>query len=521
MLKNYERLIKENDQLFGDIDDITPFIYINKGNLVYIRKYYKLEQLLLKSLTRFSHRTKEVALKNEMDLIHLIIKDLDKISSFPLSDKTAETTVKLLRKNLVILSGGPGTGKTTTVTAILRIIKILEKKNNISVFKRIKLAAPTGRAANRMVESIRGETKKNPIEGIDSSLPDKASTLHKLLGINPARKDVLYNRTRFIPADLIVLDEASMVDARMMSLLFEALSPECTLLLVGDKDQLPSVEAGAIFGDIVTGAESEKHKLADSVVFLKKSWRSASSILKVAKEVIKGKGDEALSLLKEDSSQIIYNEIPNIEKLIGLIVKKYNLQAFAGSYKKFPQLRSSNNPNHKFLDDQFQRFENFAVLIPSRKGTYGVENINNQINFAITGREKSIYHGQPIMIRTNDYNLSLFNGDRGIIFNFGGEFYAVFREGTDKYRYIHAGKLSSFDTAYVQTIHKSQGSEFGEVMIIVPDGAERLLTREIIYTGLTRAKEKVTLLSSDQIFCKAVLRDVERHSGIKTFLLSR
>ncbi len=156
---------------------------------------------------------------------------------------------------------------------------------------------------------------------------------------------------------------------------------------------------------------------------------------------------------------------------------------------------------------------------PSNRGEYGVENINRQINFALTGREKALYHGQPIMIRSNDYNLSLFNGDRGVVFNFGGEFYAVFRDGTDDYRYIHAGKLGSFDTSYCQTIHKSQGSEFNEILIVMPEGSERLLTREIIYTGITRAKQKVILLSSDEIFCSAVERVVVRHSGIREYLV--
>ncbi|MCP4296266.1 MAG: AAA family ATPase [Proteobacteria bacterium] len=354
--------------------------------------------------------------------------------------------------------------------------------------------------------------------GIDELLPEIGFTLHKLLGINPVKKEVLYNRSRFIPADLVILDEASMIDARMMSLLFDALSDSCTLLLVGDKDQLPSVEAGAVFGDIVTDSELKNHRLKESVVILDKSWRSASGILNIAKEVIEGNGKEALELLKEGGDDISYGDIPPIENIVMRITEAYNLQSFAGPGRKFGSLKNGTFADSGILEKIFTAFEDFAVLIPSRKGLYGVENINRLINTKICGKDKLLYHGQPIMIRANDYNLSLFNGDRGVILNFGGDFYALFRDGHRSFRYIPAGKLSGYDTAYAQTIHKSQGSEFSDVMILIPEGAERLLTREIIYTGITRAKNKFILLSPEKRFCDAVSRGIVRHSGIREYL---
>ena len=518
LLEEFSEVVAENTSLFGSENSLTPFIYFPKRAIIYMRKYFKMEKHLLKSFNILSQINKDYENPELPEKIEDIIGELNKSRSFSLSEKTAETTKKLLLNRLVILSGGPGTGKTTTVTALLRILKILEESYGLSSLKRIKLAAPTGRAANRMIESIRSEMKEHPLEGIDHLLPEKAHTLHKLLGINPVRKDVIYNRDRPIPAELVILDEASMVDAKMMSLLLDALSPESTLLLVGDKDQLPSVDAGAVFGDIVTGAESENHKLAGSIVFLKKSWRSTTAILNIASEVIQGSGIEALNLLKGDNQKVVYDQLPRPEKLIKAIIERYGIESTTGEGRRFFSLKDPNSLDKEKIEKIFSVYEKFALLIPTRRGEYGVERINHRINQIVSGREQAMYHGQPIMIGINDYNLSLFNGDRGVILNFGGEYYAVFREGPEKFRFIPAGKLNSFETAYAQTIHKSQGSEFREVMVLIPEGSERLLTREIIYTGITRAKEKLTLLSTDQVFLNAVSREVIRHSGIREFM---
>jgi exodeoxyribonuclease V alpha subunit len=511
LLNSYNDIIEENVSLFGSSESNTPFIYLKERQIIYIRKYYKMEKQLLGNFELFSQSTGIIGGGEYSSQIRDIIDEINQSRPFPLSEETALTTEKILKYKLTILSGGPGTGKTTTVTAILRILKIMEKRGLLPHTDRIRLAAPTGRAANRMIESIRTEMKSNPVKEADLSLPEKAYTLHKLLGINPVRKDVLYNKDRPIPAELVILDEASMVDARMMSLLFDALSPSTRLLLVGDKDQLPSVDAGAVFGDIVTGSEKVGHKLNSSVVLLKKSWRSTMDILDIAGSVINGEGEEALKSLKSKCRNTSYGVIPPAENLVTTIMEKYKI-------KRMAHFRDPDSTSRDILENIFSVFENFAVLIPTRRGPYGVERINNAINQIISGRGTAIYHGQPIMIRTNDYNLSLFNGDRGVFLNFNGEYYAVFRDGPDKFRYIPAGKLNSYETAYAQTIHKSQGSEFNEILVLIPEGSERLLTREIVYTGITRAREKLTLLSSDQIFIDAVSRKVIRHSGIREYL---
>lgn len=518
LVESYHDLIEGNPRLFGRESSNTPFIYFDDKEVVYIRKYFKMEKNLLKNLEMFSLDGEEREINGALEKIQQLADELNQSGDFHLTEKTVETAAKVLTNKLVILSGGPGTGKTTTVTAILRVLKIMEQKSILNHAPRVRLAAPTGRAANRMIESIRSEMKINPFGDVDYTLPEKAYTLHKLLGINPVRKSVLYCKERPIPADLIILDEASMVDARMMALLFNALAPTATLLLVGDKDQLPSVDAGAVFGDMVFNGELPGHKLKSNIVLLTKSWRSTSEILSVAKNVINGEGEKALEQLKNDNVDILYNSLPPVGTLVSLIIDKYNVRSFAGPGKRYFSRRDPESVDLKLVENVFTSYERFAVLIPSRRGNYGVERINLLINQAVSGRDQILYHGQPIMIRINDYNLNLFNGDRGVFLNFGGEYYAVFRDGPDNFRFIPAGKLNSYETAYVQTIHKSQGSEFGEVMVLIPEGSERLLTREIIYTGITRARNKLTLFSSDQIFLDAVSREVIRHSGIREFL---
>lgn len=503
LMGTYEEIVGVNPGLFGSADSVSPFVYHKERQIIYIRKFYKMEKRLLASLDDLAAvESTDPRLEEQIDRIMEVLKAQGLPS---LSEKTGETVKKLLAKRFAILSGGPGTGKTTTVTALLRILKVLENDDDSYSVGRICLAAPTGRAANRMIESMRAEMKRHPIDDIDALLPGKAYTLHKLLGINPATRRILYSRERPIPAELIILDEASMVDARMMSLLFDALAPGCSLLLVGDRDQLPSVDAGAVFGDFVAGAESSGHKLHEGSVFLTKSWRSSSGILEAAGAVISGDASKTIAVLNGAQEDLSFGDLPVRDQLVELILQKYGLN-HKGAVRGM---------NHEKL---FALYERFAVLIPTRRGPYGVESLNRIINLKLSGRDQSLYHGQPVMILNNDYNLSLFNGDRGVIVREGGDYFALFRDGPTDFRKIPAGKLGSYETSYCQTVHKSQGSEFDSVLLLIPEGSDRLLTREIVYTGITRAKNHLTLLCSEDVLRDALSRVVVRHSGIREYL---
>ncbi|MBN2656978.1 MAG: exodeoxyribonuclease V subunit alpha [Spirochaetales bacterium] len=469
---------------FGPLAGTTPFIYFPERGIVYIRNYYKMEQTLLNHLERLSSEEKILppAVAPEQELLK-----------------------KVLRHRLVLLSGGPGTGKTTAVTTLLRSLFQLARDKGEFTPGRILLAAPTGRAANRMIESMRGQLLADPRGEIDEMLPGKAFTLHKMLQVNRESRKALYNRERPLPAELIIVDEASMVDARMMSLLFDALGPDTTLLLAGDRDQLPSVDAGAVFGDFIFGSEKPQHRLHENVLLLTKSWRSGSGILQAADAVLKGDAAGVYEAFDKHSEELAVGELPPKNDMINRILKAYGI----------PENGFSTGAKE---EDLIGIFEKTAVLIPARKGMFGVESLNRAITGRLKGKQTNLYHGQPIMITSNDYSQNLFNGDRGVIVKEGLEYFAVFRDGPDSFRRIPAGKLGSRETAYCQTVHKSQGSEFDTVLLLLPEGSDRLLTREIVYTGITRARSRLSLFCTRPILEKALSRRVVRQSGIREYL---
>lgn len=471
---NWEEITGNNSAIFGSLESLSPFIFLPDRKIVYLRNFYKMERSLLEHLDELS-RPVENEIKGEGENL------FDKI----------------LTHRLVILSGGPGTGKTTAVSSLLKTLQNIEGERHEIPLSRIFLAAPTGRAANRMIESMR--------DVLGDESPVKAYTLHKLLRVNRDSRGVYYNKERPIPADLIIIDEASMVDVRMMTLLFEAIAPDTTLLLVGDRDQLPSVDAGAVFSDFVAGAENPGHKLHDNTVFLKKSWRSSSGILAAAQSVITSDSEKTMEAFQSFKDELILQNIPEREKLIENLIGAYGLD-------------SGKSLSWKKPEELFRIYERTAVLIPTRKGPFGVESLNRAISGKLAGQERKFYHGQPIMILSNDYNLSLFNGDRGVIVREKGEFLALFRSGPNSFRTIPAGKINLWETAFCQTVHKSQGSEYDEVIFLIPEGSQRLLTREIVYTGITRARKKLKLYSSSDNLKSALSRKVVRHSGIREYL---
>ncbi len=464
-LMSIDTLILDHPTLFGNGNE--PFLLIN--DYIYINRIKKYE-------TRF---------------LELLSRRLD----FVESENTGDDTIsKALSSNFLIISGGPGTGKTTT---ILSIIKAFQTKG----IKNIMLAAPTGRAAKRMVESFTEEM------GVE------AFTLHKLLGINPNSDKPRYNSERLIPADAVVVDEASMVDIHMMYRLFDALSPNTKLILVGDKDQLPSVEAGALLGDFLYNSEESNHKMNGKIVILNRSYRSTKGILDVAKCVINGDIQNSLKLMSE-GSEVILKKILGIDQVLEEVVKEYS-RCIKKSFK-LSVLDYKNCLND--INEYFDQFSSFTLLTPTKKGLYGTYSLNSKISKVFNRKNTLFYHGQPIMITKNDYINGLYNGDRGVIFGFLNGLYAFFREQKE-FKIISISKLSDFETSYAGTVHKSQGSEFEKVAIVIPQGTEKLLTREILYTAITRGKKHVTIYSDIKEIEMAISRKIKRESGIREFLI--
>lgn len=379
-------------------------------------------------------------------------------------------------KTLILLSGGPGTGKTKTAAALIERISRARAAAGLPP-ARTALTAPTGRAAARMAERI----------------PEaRGRTLHGLLGItpggNPAR-----TRGNPVPADLVVLDECSMVDLPMMNRLLDAVPPHVPLLLTGDPNQLPSVEAGALLGDLLSGlrdAADSGHpgRLSRSVVHLTKVYRSEAAVLHIAAAVLQGGIDELRRSLQAAGSLLHPVDGPrSLDTIIALLAEKHRRAEAAG--------------------------ESFIALTPLRRGPWGVPAMNERIS-RIIGGTSAPFPGMPIVISRNAPSRNLWNGDRGFFRKKHESLRAVFGENADE-RELSPALLPPWEPGWIQTIHKSQGSEFDSVAVILPEGAHRLLSREILYTAVTRARKRIELYAGPETLAAALERRALRNSRIR------
>ncbi|WP_394236139.1 exodeoxyribonuclease V subunit alpha [Pseudomonas anguilliseptica] len=428
-----------------------------------------------------------------------------------------------VRRKLAVISGGPGTGKTTTVVRLLAAL--LEQPGCAHLA--IGLAAPTGKAAARMAEAIRNAKAQLPVsEAIKAALPDEARTLHRLLGSRGDSPQVRHHAANPLALDVLVVDEASMVDLALMAKLLDALPPTARLILLGDKDQLCAVEAGAVFAELCEGrgfdaqAASELQRitgqqvpvsqptsqLGDAVVLLTHSHRFAgdSGIGELARRINGGDVSGTLNLLKENRSDLAWNAQPTPNDL---------LERLDQGYSPYISAAKSADPAAAFA-----AFNAFRALCAQREGAWGVAGINEALEARIKRRHQvpsreRWYIGRPVMVRQNDYALGLFNGDIGICLHteYG---LRVFFEGEDGYRPFAPARLPSHDSAFAMTVHKSQGSEFSEVLLVLPELPSPLLSRSLFYTGITRAKHKVEIWALPARLGEAVVTRAERAAGL-------
>ncbi len=437
--------------------------------------------------------------------------------------------VAVLRRFCVI-SGGPGTGKTHTVAAILALL--LEQSRGRHL--RIAMAAPTGKAAARLSESIRN-AKPNIAcsDGIKTLIPEEASTIHRLLGITPNKEQPRFNNEHPLHVDLLVVDEASMIDLPMMARLLDALPDDARLILLGDKDQLASVEAGSIFADIC-GRDSEAHytpefhqrlqrvsgeridnqeprnAFAESIALLHKSYRFSGEegIGRLAAAVNRGDSEAVLQLFGQGLEDISLFT-PRAEN-IAAELKNRVLQAYAECFKAGDHLEA------------LRRFNAFRILCAVRKGPAGVEQVNQAIEQLLRVRglirgDAQHYKGRLLMVTRNDYSVGLFNGDVGILWpdpDADNRLAAWFVLPDNEMKRVLPSRLPPHETAYAMTVHKSQGSEFERVLVMLPFEEVGVVSRELLYTGITRAKHKVELWGSEALLSKAVEHRVTRVSGL-------
>jgi exodeoxyribonuclease V alpha subunit len=443
-----------------------------------------------------------------------------------------------LMKKFCVISGGPGTGKTTTIARILTLL--LEQSAGKGL--RIALAVPTGKAAARLQEGIMNTKRELSCPDIvTEAIPNEASTIHRLLGNIPDSPYFFHNYKNKLPFDVVVIDEASMVDLALLSKLVQALPLQARLILLGDKDQLASVEAGAVLADIcdvgtehsfskvfledlknATGYELHTRNnrenepgIRDCIVQLQKNYRfgQGSGIGLVSNAVNKGDGDLAMKILKDGRyGDIEWKELPQPNAM------PHAVRDIIDEYGKY--LREKDPV------EIFRIFEDFRILCALREGPHGVGAINLLIE-KILKKEGLIksgdrwYRGRPVLITVNDYNLRLFNGDIGITLpdpDIKNNLRVFFPSADGTLRKFHPFRLPEHETVYAMTVHKSQGSEFGKVVLLLPDRESPVLTRELIYTGITRAKQGVQIWGVERVFCDALSRCIKRSSGLRDAL---
>ena len=542
-------------------------IVLSHGRL-YLRRYYQFEQelkqvvatrrMISSQVTADNAHNGPIDVEQVKNIIAALFPELATQQEAGNSeiDWQAVAVANAMNKDFAIIAGGPGTGKTYTVTKLLAALVMLasddlnEQASEENSLPRIALVAPTGKAAQRLSESITYAVKgfRGKIDDkVLDRIPEQAQTIHRLLGVIPEQVNFRHHQENLLAIDILLIDEVSMVDLPMMTRIFRALPASTKVILLGDADQLPSVAVGSVLADFaprphpgysvdnyhylaqVTGYQTltqdskstnkdGQYSNADCVTFLMKSRRfdGEGAIGRMANCVIKGQYQESWKLLQQSEAAGDDKQLSllsgDIETWLAPLVKQYYL----------PLSQCDN------IAEAFALLAKFRILSSTRKGPQGVENLNALVidilrdQGAISANRfdsnYTLYPSQPIMISENDYRLGVFNGDVGLLWrNKQGHLMAVFENAQGDYDWILPSRLPKFDTVYAMTIHKTQGSEFNHVAMVLPEQKDnKLLSRELLYTGITRAKQQLSIASNQQVWQTGVSQQVKRHSGLAT-----
>ena len=475
------------------------------------------------------------------------------------------------RSAFSIITGGPGTGKTTTVVRLLALLQAPAVEVGRPL--RIRLAAPTGKAAARLTESIGQQVERLAVsDAVRSNIPSDVSTVHRLLGSRPGSRHFRHHAGNPLPLDVLVVDEASMIDLEMMANLLAAMPGHARLILLGDKDQLASVEAGAVLGDLCRDAEAGRYSAAtrswleqvsgeslagsglvegdaqrdplpQQVVMLRHSRRfgEGSGIGQLARQVNGQQPEQARALLEQGLADVHSLRLSgeHDRKLDTLLLQGLGRSGDSPQgYREYLHLIRQTRPAPDTAAEDprweawalkvLRAFERFQLLCAVRKGPWGVEGLNQRVGKVLTAAglidgEQPWYEGRPVLMTRNDYGLGLMNGDIGIALRLPDAqastplLRVAFprNDGQGGVRFVLPSRLSEVETVYAMTVHKSQGSEFSHTVLVLPDALNPVLTKELIYTGITRAKDCFSLIEPRQgIFEEAVRRKVKRISGL-------
>lgn len=514
-------------RLVGRPGEFAPLI-LDRGNRLYLARYWNYEKKLADRLLALAKKPAEnvdaAQLRSDLDSLFAhnaqVVPDRQKLAA----------AVAVLRRFCVI-SGGPGTGKTSTVLRILAALALQSERSEKP--PRIALAAPTGKAAARVQQSLRDQKAGlNLPETLLAAIPETACTLHRLLGARPDSVYFRHNRDNPLPVDVVVVDEASMIDLALMAKLVDALPDHARLILLGDKDQLAAVEAGSVFGDLCrnTGYSPEFAEqleaasgirigpghlfvppLSDCIALLTHShrFRAESGIGALAARINQGSVRPALDLLSDGGYPDLAWDRESARQKTDLA------ERMEQGYEEFLNTVHLGAEPREVL----RAFDRFRVLTAHRIGERGAAGVNRlfEQRLAAQGRirpGRRWYPGRPVMVTRNDYDLRLFNGDVGVALPSGGDLRVYFEDADGRLRGFAPGRLPEHETVYAMTVHKSQGSEFDEVLMLLPDADSPVLDRPLVYTGLTRAKQRAEIRGAAAVLDAAIRRPPRCDSGL-------
>jgi exodeoxyribonuclease V alpha subunit len=528
------------------------------GTWLYLDRYWREERQVAADL-----RTRAEEAAGEVDLA-VLADGLSRLFDGPVADLQRLAAACAVLRRLAVVAGGPGTGKTTTVARILALLD----EQAVSAGRPpplVALAAPTGKAAARLEEAVHHEAATLPVTDATRVrlLAAGASTLHRLLGTRPdSRSRFRHHRGNRLPHDVVVVDETSMVSLSLMAKLVEAVRTGARLVLVGDPEQLASVEAGAVLGDIVgpaadglrmraeararlaqaTGASAGHGEIpaaeplargivngdtpgpwpiGDGVVVLRRIHRFGGGIAKLAEAVRRGDGHEVAAVLGEGLDDV---------RWIPLDVAETDRAAVDGALRQVRDAvvaagrRVTDAARSGQAAQALQALGTFRLLCAHRRGRHGVatwmETVERWLSTEIDGygRDGTWYVGRPLLVTENDYGLRLYNGDTGVVVAADDErVTAVFERRGELLRFAPT-RLAAVETVHAMTIHKSQGSQFDTVAVVLPDPASPILTRELLYTAITRARRHLILVGSEEAVRRASVRPIARSSGLRRWL---
>lgn len=506
--------------MVGQPGEAKPLIL--EDDQLFLRRHHVWEQHIAQALRSRAAMQLPVDAPRALPLLERLFPGTDAATI----DWQRAAAILALCKPLVIISGGPGTGKTYTVARILALLNGLAAKQ-----LRIALVAPTGKAALRLHESI--QQARDGWAELPLSIPEvQVQTLHRLLGFQVNRPGFRHNRTNPLHLDLLVVDEASMIDVGLMAALLEALPPRCRIILLGDRDQLASVEAGNLFGDLCGQGASgwstalvelmhpllgtsvalpvrqSTTPLADSLVLLRTSRRftPGSGIGALAQAINSGEVESVRRVWGTPWTdvELIDTTVPEVasrlrEQLLDFLAPLFAADSPEAALAALGQRR---------------------ILCGLREGPRGVEGVNRLAQTYLRrlrgmGPEVQLYAGMPMLITRNDYGLALFNGDSGVLWpDDHGQLRGWFAREEGGLRSCSLARLPAWHPSYAMTVHKSQGSEFDRVLLLLPQEDAPVLTRELLYTGLTRARRGLTLCAPLELLLRTTGRQALRHSGL-------